>query len=516
MPRPFWTPPRRWTERAAPVAVISYAMKTMTQKLLTLILALNIGLQPVWLQAASNLPDIGSPADAILPKSQEAALGRSIIREIRRQGVIVNDPELTEYVQSIGHRLAAQVNNGDFEFEFFVVDNPQINAFALPGGYIGVHTGLIEASGNEDELAGVLAHEIAHVTQRHIARAVHANQRAGLLSLATMLGAIIAATAANAGGEGIEAAIMSSQALQAQNQINFTRSNEYEADRVGVGTMAAAGFNPGGMADFFATLSRGAGPAALRVPEFLRTHPVNSARIAESRGRARDYGIVETQNSTGYDLAKARLKARRFSDKAFTQPIGTSNGDFDRYAHALVLLGDLKHSEAKEIFADLVTRHPEIITYRIGLGQSLAGQDDHLGAIEILQAATELFPRNIPLSVAYGQVLIDAGRPDDAHRLLLDLFNTVPPTLDQVRLITRAAIEAGEVAEAHYYQSEYNIMLGDLVGSITMLRKALDLPELSAIQIARFEARIETVSEYLSDEQRRQLQMRKKRKARNG
>ena len=236
--------------------------------------------------AEIRLPDIGSPADAVLPRTEEARLGRSIMRAIRREGDIIDDPEVTEYIQSIGHRLAAHANDGDYEFYFFVVDDPSINAFALPGGYIGVHTGLIEATRNENELAGVLAHEIAHVTKRHIARAVHANQRAGLLNLATMLGAILAAAAADAGGEGVQAAVMTGQALSVQNRIDFTRANEYEADRFGVQIMAAAGYDPNGMADFFAVMSREAGPSAARVPEFLRTHPVTSNRIAETRGRA--------------------------------------------------------------------------------------------------------------------------------------------------------------------------------------------------------------------------------------
>ena len=458
--------------------------------------------------ATSELPDIGSPADAVLPQSAEAQLGRSIMRTIRRQGVIVDDPELTEYIQSLGHRLAAHVSHGEHEFEFFVVDNPTINAFALPGGYIGVHTGLIAATANESELAGVLAHEIAHVTQRHIARAVHANQRSSLISLATMLGAVLAAAAADAGGEAIEAAVMTGQALQIQNQINFTRSNEYEADRVGIATLAQAGFDPNGMADFFATMSRAGGPSAARVPEFMRTHPVTSARIAEARGRARSIASGGQTMSTGYGLAKARIAARTRNKASVTtiahEPV-SSNEDFAAYERALVLIDDFHHAAAVPIFRRLVDEHPDVIAYRIGLGQSLAGSDDHAAALEVLEEASELFPRNVPLSVRYAEVLIDHGQPGKAHDLLLDLFNNVPPTLDQVRLIAQAAIDAGETAEAHYYMSEYNIMLGDLARSISLLRKALDLPEVEPIQVARFEARIALVEEYLSDEQRRQV-----------
>ena len=468
----------------------------------------------------SELPDIGSPADAVLPKSEESRLGRSIMREIRREGVIVDDPELTEYIQSLGHRLAAQVSNGDYEFNFFVIDDPSINAFALPGGYIGVHTGLIAATKNESELAGVLAHEIAHVTQRHIARAVHANQRTSLINMAMMLGAIVAAAATDAGGEAMQAAVMTSQAAQIQNQINFTRSNEYEADRVGVQTLASAGFNVNGMADFFSTLSRSAGPAAARVPEFLMTHPVHSARIAEARNRARSYTGTGQADTVGYGLARARVNwlHKREGDSAIPLPreLLTPDDDLLAYENGLLLLSSLEFEKAEQIFSRLARRNPHIITYRIGLAQSQAGNDDPVAALETFAAAQALFPRNVPLSVRYGQALIDAGKPAEAHRLLLDLFNNVPPTLDQVRLIARAAIEAGETAEAHYYMSEYNIMLGDLARSITLLQRALKLPDIQPIQIARFEARIDTVTEYLNDEQRRRLGIPKEKKPKSG
>jgi predicted Zn-dependent protease len=197
--------------------------------------------------AEINLPDIGSPADAVLSKSDENHLGRAIMRQIRASGELVEDPQVTEYINEIGHRIAAQANTeGNHEFSFFVVDNNVINAFALPGGFIGVHTGLLEATRNEDELAGVLAHEVAHVTQRHIARRIHANQRQSILSTAIMLGAILAG-AAGGGGDVMQGAIAVAQGTAAQQQINFTRSNEYEADRVGISALAAAGFDPQGI-----------------------------------------------------------------------------------------------------------------------------------------------------------------------------------------------------------------------------------------------------------------------------
>ena len=202
-----------------------------------------------------NLPDMGSPADAILNSSDEAQLGRMIMRDIRNSGQVVEDPLITEYLNDVGSRIAAQTNDGEHRFTFFAVEDPRINAFALPGGYIGIHTGLLEATRNEDELAGVLAHEVAHVTQRHIARAIHASSRQSLLTTAMMLGAIIVA-AAGGSSDAVQGAMAVGQGMAAQQRINFTRSNEYEADRIGIAALADAGFDPHGMASFFEVLSR--------------------------------------------------------------------------------------------------------------------------------------------------------------------------------------------------------------------------------------------------------------------
>jgi len=243
-----------------------------------------------------KLPDMGSPADAILSANDEARIGRAIMRDIRNSGMVVEDPLVNEYINEVGNKVAAQTNDGDHDFTFFVIDDHRINAFALPGGYIGVHTGLLEATRSEDELAGVLAHEIAHVTQRHIARAVHASSRQSILSTAMMLGAILAGVAGG-GSDVIQAGIAVAQGTAAQQQINFTRSNEHEADRVGIAALADAGFDPYGMASFFDVMSRQNTRAPdERAPAFLMTHPVTTARIAEARDRARSFPQIRSDD----------------------------------------------------------------------------------------------------------------------------------------------------------------------------------------------------------------------------
>ncbi len=460
--------------------------------------------------AEINLPDIGSPADATLSKNDEARLGRAIMAQIRKMGQVVEDPLITEYVNEIGHRIAAQANNdGIYNFSFFVIEDPVINAFALPGGFIGVHTGLLEATRNEDELAGVLAHEVAHVTQRHIARSIHSSQRQSMMSMAIMLGAILAA-AAGAGGDVVQGAIAVAQGTAAQQQINFTRSNEYEADRVGIEALANAGFDPQGMASFFEVISRSNTPMEYRTPEFLRTHPVSSARIAESRNRARNYPPVHTNDTVNYGIARARIlvASQDTPEEAvryFEREPYEYQSDVERYGRAIAYLKDGRNSDANRIFEELANREPEVIAYHIGLGDAQLAMEAIDESVETFERARELFPRNVPLVIHYAEALLKLGHADKAHDILLDLLNNVPPTPEQVRLIARAAIDAGENAEAHYYMAEYRFMIGDLIGGVNFLRQALRVPELEEIQRIRFEARIDFIREFMSEEQLAQL-----------
>ena len=484
-------------------------LPTFRQIAVSIVIALLIASVGGTRAAEINLPDIGSPADAVLPKSEEAKIGRAIMHQIRRSGTLIEDAQINEYINDVGHRIAAFSNDGGQRFTFFVVDDPSINAFALPGGYIGVHTGLIEATRNENELAGVLAHEIAHVTQRHIARAIHAGQRQSLLSTAMMLGAIVAA-AAGAGGDVVQGAMAAAQGSAAQQRINFTRSNEYEADRVGIEALAEAGFDPNGMATFFEVLSRGTRPIESRVPEFLRTHPVGTNRIAEARSRARSYSPVDREDTHNYGIARARMAVQssptpesavaRFETQAYEK-----QSDEARYGRALAYLRAGRAAEANQIFEDLLSRDQQIIAYHIGLARAQLALERVGAAESTYQRALELFPRNVPLVVDYAEALLQLGNAQYAHDLLLDLLNNVPPTPEQVRLIARAAIDAGEQAEAHYYMAEYRFMIGDLVGGVTFLQRALSLPDLQEIQRARYEARIDFIQDFMTPEQLQQM-----------
>ncbi len=481
----------------------------MARKIIVAIAALTLLVPPaVPAATGDDLPDIGSPANSVLSREKELQIGRSIYRSLVDTDRVMGDPEVHEYLQDVGSKLAAQAQDGDFRFTFFVVNDTAINAFALPGGYIGVHSGLILATESESELAGVLAHEISHVTQRHISRAVFANQRSSILTMAAMLGAILLG-AVGGSGDVITGAIATAQGIAAQQQINFTRANEYEADRVGVGVLAAAGFDPLGMPAFFETLARQTGPLASQAPEFLRTHPVTVNRIAETRERAASFPRTEVEDAAGYSVTRARIRvlSSPTPEKALAFFLGEQQdprhaGDpGTEYGIALVRMELGQYTAARALFQGLLATHPGVIPFHTGL----AGAELALGNREVAfsdyEKAMGLFPRNTPLTVRYAEALLGAGRAKEAHTILLDLLNNVPPTAEQVRLIALAASAAGDTADAHYYMAELHLLKGDVVMGADQLRLALSIPGLDSVQKARFTSRLAEIQEWLDREQ---------------
>jgi predicted Zn-dependent protease len=255
---------------------------------------------------AFELPDLGEVSRATLSESNEDRIGREIMRQMRDSPHYLNDPVITDYLNNLGLRLAAASPAPGRQFEFFAVQDSSINAFAMPGGFIGVHTGLISAARNESELAGVLAHEIAHVTQSHIARIVDTQKNAGLASLAAIA---IAIMAARSNPEATQAAIVTAQAMNIQNQLNFTREHEREADRIGLQTLAAAHFSPLGMGSFFERLQMQSRLYENNAPAYLRTHPLTHERIADIQNRLDAIPYRQFEDSIEFSLVRARVQA---------------------------------------------------------------------------------------------------------------------------------------------------------------------------------------------------------------
>src|ERR1017187_8934269 len=281
----------------------------------TMALCMSASASVGWAAGASasdqDLPELGSPANAAVSLEDEYQAGLGWFRQMGQGGTVLEDPEVSSYIQQIGHTLSSRAEEGQHQFYYFVVRDPVINAFAMPGGFVAIDSGLILATSNENELAGVMAHETAHVTQRHIVRGIIDQSHAGLMSTAAMLAAILlGATAGRGSPDAMEGAILATQSAAIQHQINYTRSSESEADRIGIGTMASAGYDPLGMASFFEYLgSSGPEPSRVSAVQFLIDHPLPSDRIAEARNRAEQIGRIRRTDSLGYTLMRERLRS---------------------------------------------------------------------------------------------------------------------------------------------------------------------------------------------------------------
>ena len=459
--------------------------------------------------AGSDLPDLGSPAAAVLSQGDEVRLGAMVEKQLRDQNVLIEDPEVSEYINSIGQRLASQSAMGGGMFHYFVIRDATINAFAISGGYVFINGGLILATAEESELAGVMAHETAHITQHHIARMLRNQQQQSITSAAAMLAAIL--LGAIGGGQAIEGGIAAAQGMAAQQQINFTRDNEWEADRVGIGFLAGAGFDPNGMGTMFETMERHTGLAATYIPAMLIDHPMDSDRVAEQRARAAQFPPRTGKDSTSYPLIRERVRvltatgdvdvAAQYASKIAHGADNVGN----RYGEALALMNASRAEEAVRILTPLVQEHEDNTLLHVALGQAQAKAGRVKDALSTFQHAEQLFPRNVPVTVRYAETLMLAGRPADAHNMLLDLFNNVPPTPDQIRLTALAASAAGDAGDAYFYMGEYQIAGGDLNLAAQQLQLALAAPHISQIQRQRYQARLDEVRDYLASMHKRQF-----------
>jgi predicted Zn-dependent protease len=447
-----------------------------------------------------NLPSIGQPADRVLSPAEEERIGRQVVAQLRTHGLILDDPELEEYVGRIGWRLAEQTEHAPSGFKFFVIDDGHVNAFALPGGYIGVNAGLIMESESESELAGVMAHEIAHVTQRHIARQIEATQGLTWATAAAMLLAIIAG-----GGDPsvVQAAIALGMGNLQQQQINFTRQHELEADRLGIRTLVRAEYNPNGMSEFFRKMERRARLYGNRLPEILLTHPLSDTRIAEAESRIRDVRVTTIRESDEYPLMRARVRVLNstqpseavtyFEEKR--RHAGTSDPATDYgYALALSRVGRIERSH--DLLAELASREASHPHFALAHARVLLDRGDRQKALRVLARVEPRHSSYPPINLVYAEALIVNGYAPDARRYLMNRRGLVQRNAGANRLLARAAEQENRLAEAHYREARYFFLRGNHAAAMHRLMAGLQLPDLSQNDEARLRA---TLREYRED-----------------
>lgn len=438
------------------------------------------------------LPDIGDNAGNISP-AEEYRTGEAVIRNIRRGGGILDDPLIQGYLNELGYRLVAPSETQQL-FHFFLIKDSSINAFALPGGFIGINAGLILATKSESELAGVMAHEIAHITQRHHARRYE--QGSGNIPIiAALIAAMVLGSQDNDIGQ---AALASVAAGSAQKQINFTRANEKEADRIGINLLINAEFNPHGMAAFFDTMDKQSRLYGDSIPEFLRSHPVNPARIADAKHRANQYPNTLLTSSTIYHLLRARLKVLGTDNKEallkdFSSKLKAGNHqnkEATRYGYALALQVNKKHTKALQQVRLLLKKNPDLIAYHILKAQIETDAKRYTSAIKTFKNILNNYPGNNIINLCYAETLLKASKYKLAQKILQSQISSSTKVPELYRLLAETQAKLNKPANSHQSLAEHYYLLGQTHDAIKQLEIGLKTPKIDFYLTSRLEARL--------------------------
>lgn len=442
----------------------------------------------------NRLPDFGDASSAALSPADERELGAIFMRQIRAQLPVIDDPEIEDYAQSLGYKLLSGGGEGSLDFYFFVIADPVINAFAIPGGYIGIHSGLITSTESESELAAVIAHEIAHVTQRHIARSIAAAEGTQYATLAAVIAGILIGTQNSQAGQ---AAIAGATAAGTQSRLNFSRANEQEADRVGINMLAKAGYDPRAMPAFFERLDT-ASRYYSKPPEFLSTHPVTKSRISDSRGRAEQYPYKQYLDSVSYGLTRAKLRVLTSNDptrlladyEAELKEERKGDRSAARYGRALILgrlgKGEMSSAELRKLVAD----YPERVRFRVALAKQALVDGDVKQALAIYREAYGLFPDSSQLIRGYVDALLRDGQGQNALAVLDEYSRINVKGAAMYRLEAEAYRQTGKVTDSRMALAEHYYLSGELDAAIHQLQLAANEPGEDFYQSSRLEARL--------------------------
>ena len=497
-----------------------------------------------------RLPDLGSSANALISPQEAKDYGASMLRQMRALNMVVDDPLLDDYISDLGHRLAASSDKPKDHFAFFIVKDPEINAFAAPGGYIAVNSGLITITRNESELAGVIAHEIGHITQNHLQRAFEASKKDAPLMALVLLGAI-AAGAGSHSGDAPMAVLAGGQGLLAQKSINFTRKDEIEADRAGIQTLAKAGFDPNAMADFFQrmqdVMSTGAGGED--VPALLQTHPVTTMRISDAKARAgaliaaqklrpsanmdvqqwarttapiafvkNPASLLEPPKAGAIDtFALVRERVRVLAGDATREASYYSSNlqsrhDFDtpanHYGYALALTRSGRGALAMAQLQPLLHISPDSLIINLALADAELQAGQRGTALALYKTLNAQSPRNRAVALAYAQALTAGGDKSQAS-LAASLLRPMLDDASEPEIYSayaRANDEAGDSVRAGEAYADASYYSGRAFDAMEQLKRLLKRTDLDYYARARIEARIAELTPLVLELRKRKIQ----------
>jgi predicted Zn-dependent protease len=452
------------------------------------------------LSKASKLPELGDSSQTIMSPAQERKLGDAIVRQIRGGGGYLEDPEVNDYLNELGNRLVVSTHDVKQDFLFFAVPDSGINAFALPGGFIGVNTGLILLAQNESQLASVLAHEISHVTQHHMTRYLANQQNVLMTTLAGLALAILAAkTGGSNGGQQTSAAIAGTQALAAQQQINFTRENEYEADRVGFSRLVAAGFDPQAMAEFFDRLQRASRFSDGGMPSYLRDHPVTYERVAEAKTRAQDVPYRQVPDSLDFHMVRALLRSYQGEPREqvanFDRAIAErkyNNEVAEHYGLVASLLRAKEIPRAKVELAKLLKIAPPHPMVEAMAANVLMEAHEYPAAVARMESALTRYPNKMQLIHDYPEA------PAFAERQLAR-FPAEGPLHE---IAAKAYAAQDKRLKQHEHQGEFYAWAGNLPLAIEQFQLAAKSGDGDFYQMSVIDTRLRALRLEMAEQQR--------------
>ncbi len=450
---------------------------------LTALAAFMVVTSSLSLSATENLkiPNLGESSTSLFSADFEYQIGRSWLKVFRSQAPTVNDPLLYSYLESLVFELVQHSELQDRRIELVIVDNPTINAFAVPGGIIGVHNGLFQYAQTEDEFATVIAHEIAHLSQRHFSRRVELAQSQSTLNIAGLLAGVL--LAATAGTDAGLAAMTATQAALQDQQLRYSRSNEAEADRVGMRTLYNAGMDPyAAPAMFERMLAASRYTNAARIPEFMRTHPLSEKRIADTRNRAMQYPKQIRPVSLDYQLMRARVanQLAKTPEEAVAMFRGQLEGrprseEAAKYGLVLALTAAGRPDEAALTLDGIWSGNTDRIEYVLADAEIDIARGDPKRAADKLERRLKLSPGNHPLTMAYAHALQQGGQAHLAEEVLAAQSKREPGDPGLWFQLAEVQGLSGNIIGLHQSRAEYFILVGNLDAAQRQLTYALKL-----------------------------------------
>ncbi|MEL0634931.1 M48 family metalloprotease [Pseudoalteromonas carrageenovora] len=436
--------------------------------------------EPLKAQTNFTLPDLGTSALQVLPLEKEQAIGEVMMMQIRGSSPVINDPVLDEYLTTIGRKLVANANDVRFPFSFFWINNSEINAFAFYGGHVGVHTGLIAQADNESQFASVLGHEIAHVTQRHLARRIQQQQDNSAMTIAGMIAGILATVVAPDAGIAI---ISASQTQSAFSQLTHSRSAEQEADRIGMQTLNNAGFDARASSEFLTKLA-----AQIRYkykpPAFLLTHPLPESRVSDVRLRAEQYPQRHINPSLEFNLAKSRVLARydnkpEQAEDLFRKLLRENNYSNIalKYGLAISLLDQDKLDEAAPILDELLKNDPKNLFYIDTHTDLLIAQKKADEAVKFLADLNQYRPNNQVITLNYANAALEAEQYELAENILKSFLLEKPDHNLGKQLLADAYKKQDKLAAYHEANADVLSQYGAYIKAADEVQKALNFVE---------------------------------------